>query len=442
MEEKIVETVNNIKLGLDSAEVERIARRTGFMKRRYRKIDPVVFVRAIMVMAVSTMFSLRTCSIVLGILANTVVSKVALFKRLTPHSIDFVSHVLFGILAKVSELSREVEKGVFNHFDRVLLHDSTNISLPANLSHVFPGARNRTGKRSAAVKLQTTYDYLSETFVSLRLTPFGCNDQCDSPFILKLVRMGDLVLRDLGYFSLKVFAAIERKRAYFLSRYFYRAALYDREGTRFDLLNYLRVHTILDQWLVIGSEERLAVRVVAVPVPEDISAARRRKLLQNRDKRYRPTQTQLALLGWEIFITNVDEHVWDTQTICRIYGIRWRMEIIFKSWKTHLRINAFDHPTPTEVSLIIYSRLILITLFQASLYHQLAAYTFQETGRHLSLLKAVQFFHQDFWLILLIVGQQKNLSIVLDQILKHCTYEKRNRRVNYGQTYISLSSPS
>ena len=436
MEDQIVNTAQIFKLGMDSSEIERIARQTGFMKRKSRKIEPIVFIRAFIAMALCTTFSLRTCAIVLGILANTVVSKVALFKRTTPRSIDFMSHILFSILARVSELNKEVHAGAFIHFRRVLLNDSTNISLPPALSSVFPGSRNQTGKRSASLRIQATYDYLAETFVSLRITPFGCNDQGASPFILKFLRTGDLVLRDLGYFSLKVFAAICKKKAYFLSRFYYRATLFDSNDQRFDLLSFLRSNTVLDRWLFLGSKERLPVRVVAIPVPKNIAAARRRKLRHNRDRRFTPTQNQLALLGWEIFITNVSEHVWDTQTVCSIYGVRWRIEIIFKSWKSHFHMNAFHHPTPTEVYLIIYSRLIFITLFQTTFYDQLAAMTFQITGNYLSLLKASQFFQQDFWLIL---GQQQNPSLIMDQILKHCTYEKRNRRLNYGQIASSLS---
>lgn len=177
MKEKIVESARILKVGMDRPEVEKIARQTGFMKRQSRKIDPEAFVRALIAMAISTTFSLRVCSMVLGILANTVVSKVALFKRIDSRSIDFMSHVLFGILARLSEVSSEINKGAFVHFNRVLLNDSTTISLPSELSSVFPGSRNQTGKRSASLRLQTIYDYLAETFVSLRITPFGCNDQ-------------------------------------------------------------------------------------------------------------------------------------------------------------------------------------------------------------------------------------------------------------------------
>jgi len=30
--------------------------------------------------------------------------------------------------------------------------------------------------------------------------------------------------------------------------------------------------------------------------------------------------------------------VWDTETVARIYGTCWRIEIIFKTWKSHFNL--------------------------------------------------------------------------------------------------------
>jgi hypothetical protein len=440
MKDKAVTVSQTMQLDLPPAVTDSIARKTGFMRRQPRKIEPVMLIKTLVAMTFNTEFSLRVCATVLGFLAGTVVSKEALFKRLGCQSISFVSHVLFSLLAKTSRLKEEVDKGVFSHFRRVFLHDSTNLHLPPELARVFPGAKNQTGKRSASLKLQSFYEVLTGTFHLFRLTPFGCNDQSASSLILEILKEGDLVLRDLGYFVLKTFEAISEKGAYFLSRYHHKAVLFDSDAKRFDLLKHLRKYGFLDQWLYIGIHERVPVRVVATPVPEPIAAQRRRKLRQNRNKEINPDKNHLALLGWEIFITNVGEQIQDTQTICQIYGLRWRIEIIFKSWKSYFHINAFEHPSAKEVKLIIYSRLIFITLFQTCFYEQLAALVYEATGKHLSLLKAAQFFQLHFWLAMIV--SQHNPQIVIEQILKHCTYEKRKKRLNYGQIIHALTENS
>ena len=317
-----------------------------------------------------------------------------------------------------------------------MLQDSTNLSLPQKLKVFFPGARNQSGKTSASVRLQTTYNALTETFVSFWLTAFGCNDQCASPSILDIIQNGDLVIRDLGYSSLRVFRSIGEKEAFYLSRYFHSIALFYPNGKRFDLLGSLKKHGTLDEWLLAGAEEKLSVRVVAIPVPETIAGERRRKLLHSRDKRTIPDPTHLALLGWEIFLTNVLQKTWDAETVGRIYGVRWRIEIIFKSWKSHFKIDAFDDPTPMEVELLIYGRLIYITLFQTCFFTVLARFAYQTTGKHLSVLKTADFFSQRM-LPALLTGS--DYTLILQQILKHCTYEKRDKRANYGQIFQLLA---
>jgi hypothetical protein len=409
------------------------------MKRRPRKIEPRTLLQALVIMAVSSSFSMRTFAIILGLLSHNVVSKVAVFLRMKSQLIDFVRETLFNSISATSRLKQEIGKGVFTFFRRVLLQDSTNLSLPQKLGNFFPGAKNQSGKTSASVRLQTIYDALTETFVSFELTPWGCNDQCASPSILDSIQEGDLVIRDLGYSSLPVFKAIGEKKAFYLSRYSHKIALFHPTGKRFDLLGSLKKHGALDAMLLAGNEARLPVRVVATPVPEPVAGERRRKLLHNRDKRLNPDPIHLALLSWEIFLTNVPQEIWDSGTVCRIYGVRWRIEIIFKSWKSHFKIHAFDHPTPMEVELVIYARLLYITLFQAFFFTRLAAFVYQTTGQHLSVLKAADFFSQRILTALLTGG---DYPLILQQILKHCTYEKRNKRANYGQIFRSLVESS
>jgi hypothetical protein len=436
---KNLDLPSSFRLGLDPDEIGKIALKSGFMKRRPRKIEPRTFLQALVVMTVSSGFSMRTFAIVLGLLSHNVVSKVAVFLRMKSKVVDFVREVLFSSVSAFSRLKEQIGTGAFASFRRVLLQDSTNLALPQKLAQFFPGAKNQSGKTSASVRLQTIYNALTDTFVSFGLTPYGCNDQCASPSILDILQEADLVIRDLGYSSLRVFRSIGEKKAFYLSRYSHRIALFHLTGKRFDLLRNLKKHGTLDQPLLAGSEERLLVRAVAVPVPEHIAGERRRKLLQSKDRRLNPDPTHLALLGWEIFLTNVPQKTWDTSTVCRIYGVRWRIEIIFKSWKSHFKIHVFDHPTPTEVELLIYARLMYVTQFQTCFFTRLAPFVHDTTGQYLSVLKTADFFRQPILPALLTAAEY---SLMLQQILKHCTYEKRKKRPNYGQIFQLLMEDS
>ena len=159
---------SSFRLGLDPEEIGKIALRSGFMKRRPRKIEPRTFLQALVAMTLSPGFSMRAFAIILGLLSHNVVSKVAVFLRMKPKVIDFVREALFNSVSAMSRLKEEIGHGVFASFRRVLLQDSTNLSLPQKLANFFPGAKNQSGKTTASVKLQTTYNALTETFVSFQ----------------------------------------------------------------------------------------------------------------------------------------------------------------------------------------------------------------------------------------------------------------------------------
>ena len=140
---------SSFRLGLDPEEIGKIALRSGFMKRRPRKIEPRTFLQALVAMTLSPGFSMRAFAIILGLLSHNVVSKVAVFLRMKPKVIDFVREALFNSVSAMSRLKEEIGHGVFASFRRVLLQDSTNLSLPQKLANFFPGAKNQSGKTGA-----------------------------------------------------------------------------------------------------------------------------------------------------------------------------------------------------------------------------------------------------------------------------------------------------
>lgn len=433
-EERFLQKLNT---KLDPMAIENLAREVGFITRS-RKIQAVDFIKAFCLMTFYTVCSLNIFATTLGFVANYTISKQAVAKRLTPKCVDFLRKVLFLLLLKLSTFKQETSKGVFTYFKRVLLQDSTNISLPKKLADHFPGSKNQSNKSTAIMKIQTIYDLLSEAFISFKLTPYTCNDQSASSDILAFLRPGDLVLRDLGYFALPGFRKIDNIKAFFISRYRYGTAIYDEQGNKINLLKHLRKYGILDTNLYLGATERLPVRLVAIPLPQEVASERKRKLRQTRDKRLNPSKEQLALLEWEIFITNVPSFVWDTKTVAEIYGIRWRIETIFKAWKSHFNLTVMTNGSRYHIETLIYAKLIWITLFQ-TFFQQLYTYVFVTTEKHLSLLKVAQFIQQNFWAAILILYSNQSLDRILEQCIKHCCYEKRKKRINYQEIMVLLS---
>jgi len=390
------------------------------------------------VLAFCSKCSFNTLAATLGLLSGQPVSKQALAKRFTGSCVEFVRHALFCALGSVANVARARQSGAFECFGRVLIQDSTALQLHPRLASAFPGSRNQSNRKHAIAKIQATYDLLAERFVHFALTAFTRNDQAASQDILDLARPGDLILRDLGYFVLSVFTQLHQRGAFFLSRRRYQVALLNENGQPFELLWQLRRHGRLDTALFMGQKQRMPVRLIAVPLPQEQADARRRKAKQNRDRRAKPSKEYLALLGWEIFVTNVSAEIWSAETACQIYGLRWRIEIIFKAWKSHFRLADLPAGSDAQVQTMLYARLLFICIFQ-TFFGLMADYFLDAYGRSLSLLRLTCFMAEHHWLIAPLTKTTNGATLIEALILKHCCYDKRTHRSSYPEDLRCLS---
>ena len=332
-------------------------------------------------------------------------------------------------------------KPVYQHlsvtFKRIFLQDSTTIQLHSNLADHFPGNKNKTGKKIAVLKIQAIYDLLSESFFKFNLSAFTRNDQRASSDILSVLKDGDLVIRDLGYFVLSNLNLIKENGACFISRLRYGISIFQSDAiTPIDLLNELKKNNNLDLNVCIGAKERLPVRLVAIPVPQKVASERRRRAKTDRDRRLNPGKKHLALLSWNIFVLNIDCDVLKPEQVAELYNCRWRIETIFKSWKSHFSITNVPNASVIRVKSYIYAMLIFITIFQSYIFVDLYKQILKDQVNQLSLLKVTRFFKEQTWAIILYA---QNFQQVKDQIFYHCRYESRLKRVNHAQTMLSLS---
>jgi hypothetical protein len=205
-----------------------------------------------------------------------------------------------------------------------------------------------------------------------------------------------------------------------------------------DLAKMLSKRGSLDIEVFLGEKEKLPVRLIALPVKEEIANERRRKAKTNRDKRCNPSKEHLYLLGWELFITNVRKEVLSPKDIAELYFIRWRIEIIFKSWKSYFKIT--DIPKDANkirVESFIYCTLIFIVLFQVHLYNYYLSKLKSKAlpSEEISLLRLMQFmisnieivFHPDS------TESWRNEKFLFAQINYYCQYESRKDRANFSQ---------
>jgi len=401
---------------------DRIAAEAGFIQRKPRKIRPLDLLKACCMLAPQGP-SLGAVALVLSALCGEAVSKQAVAKRIGKCWVEFLKQSLTFLLC------RQVRSAeAFSVFGRVLVEDSSSLALPPELASSYPGSGNQNGKNAQA-KIQAIVDVKNRSYVRFSLSPFTRNDQAAASDVLDFLEPGDVIVRDLGYFSVKVLAHISERGAFFVSRFRYKCSLFDSTGP-LNLVCLLKKERRLDLWARIGSSEKLPARIVAIPVSPQIAEKRRRKLTQSRDSRLNPSKDQLFLLGWSIFVTNIDEDVRSSEQIAETYGLRWRIEIVFKAWKSHFGITSFSRTASLcQIESLIYARLIAILLFHVNAYNPLRRKIGRDFERKLSLLKLSAFFITYRWLVP-IITRSPNKRLLGILLARFCAYDKR-KRPNY-----------
>jgi len=406
-----------------------LARQSLFCVRQPRKIDPAAFLLGVCLWAAQPLPSLRRAATFIGLSIGDTVSKQNIAKRFGRPAICFVRAALGRVLRRLAERAHRVAPGALVRFKRVLVQDSTTVGLPPNLAAQFPGNANQQARCVALMKIQCLYDLLAAQFVAWDLTSFRVNDQKAAAGILAVAQPDDLVIRDLGYFSLAALQQMIERGIFFLSRLWQGVCLRTASGQPLDLLGALQRDGWLDLPVRLTDRYELPVRLVALPVSDAVANRRRRLARQNRDRRSPASAKRLALMGWDIFITNVPDTVWSTAMVCQVYGLRWRIEIVFKAAKSYFRLETVPpRVSAIEVEMLIWARLLLISLWQS----WLPASQPEKQYPALSLLKTAEFFNL-FWPLLLLKGLGSDLpQLWYDQVNYHGRYEKR-RRLNFVQ---------
>ena len=112
-----------------------------------------------------------------------------------------------------------------------------------------------------------------------------------------------------------------------------------------------------EEWQVKCGKPRVQAKLFAYRIPEQIAAERRRKLkIARRKKGQAVTQRNLELCGWTLYITNEKQMSQDEAAV--LYGSRWQIELIFKLWKQHMKIDESVSKNPERMLCEMYIKLM------------------------------------------------------------------------------------
>jgi len=358
--------------------------------------------------------------------SGTTASRQAYHKKMGRASLRFFE----AILAKIIHAKTTTAlPSPFRKFKRILVQDSTVVQLPTKLMGVFSGVKNAY-KQVCNARIQCVYDLLSGSFTHWSMHAYRKNDLVVASDLE--VTMGDLVLRDRGYFTIDELQRIMEAQGDFVSRYKHKTTLYHRKtGEEIDLFRLLKTQGNIDRNVLIGKGHPIEVRLLAAEVSQEI-ASRRRQKAKKENKGHNPSKEVLFLLGYTLFFTSLTRQELDINDFLELYGLRWRIENIFKTWKSNFNFDKIHEVGETQLRLILMARFMAITLIYEKIYVPLSRTMAKKSNKTLSLMKLMRYISRNFMAIPQLLkaacGSMKQLEIVE----KYCAYDKR-KRPNYPE---------
>ncbi len=429
-----------IKSKLLSLDLESGSRPTNFIKRNDFKVGGEAYVLGFFLMTLKGGDTLLSwCLCICSLLENISFTTSGLQKKLQFRHEAFAKWVLSRALQE--ELCKEnkeyLKSTLFVYFNRAFLQDSTCVKIPSSLASFFPSSYSKT-KENATARIQLLMDLLTGKNYEMTLGSFRDNDQKSSDMVLAHLQPKDLVIRDKGYWALKIFKQIIDLEAYVLSRLRYGVGMLDVETkAEINLSSLLKEAeqkgvTTLEQEVLLGKTEQLKIRLVAIKLSPEVAEARRRKAKQDRHSKSNHSQDYLYRLGWVIFVTNVPMDVWTPKQVAQAYRLRWRIEIIFKVWKSKFNFaKMFENKasmTPSRAVITFYLLLAWLTLFFCNLYNFFLIQVYNLKKQFVSILKFADF-------ISIFMSEQAKADELLTNphkfipiVANLCCYDKRKRK--------------
>jgi hypothetical protein len=337
---------------------EGLARPTGFVKRASKLTGPAFAQTTVLGWLKNPDASLEELTQVSAALGVAITPQ-GLDERFTREAADFMEQVLNAAVSEVVAAGTPVAIPLLARFGAVILQDSSIINLPDSLAEKWRGCGDSIGGHEAGLKIEVQLDVLRGTLYGPLLENGRIHDRASKIQAVQ-VPAGALRIADLGFFSLDAMRDMEGRGAYFLSRLQIQTALFDTNGNRLDLLHLLEEAAADETEMEVrmGSAYRLPVRLLAVPVPQEVADQRRRKMKDEARRRGQPlTEKRLALASWTILVTNVPAAMLSLEETLVLVRVRWQIELLFKLWKSHGKVDEWRTDNRWRILCEVYAKL-------------------------------------------------------------------------------------
>ena len=366
---------NQLTSWLKEEKIAAIAVATGYLKKLNTKIPPLPFLLTI----AFGMYGNGSSTYIMlaqnmGEWFKIYITAQALFGRMSKiNTVNFLKEVLIVALSvQIKNGFKNQYANIFSCFKDVHIEDSTQFILHENVSDAFRGSGGSASK--AAMKLNVAYSLTKNVVSNVDVVEGATSDQTLSKKVRKLIKKGELWIRDLGYFNIFDLSFIDEMGAYYLSRIKKGVKVYLAKDSLepIDVIAFLKENTAngksINQIVFIGNE-KMMTRLIAEKVPEEVQQKRISSYLKNkikRNKKKNMTEEYVEWFNYSIYITNItSEMIQSASLIMTVYKVRWQIELFFLRIKSILQIDIIKGESKNRVYCIIYAKLISLLTAQS-----------------------------------------------------------------------------
>jgi hypothetical protein len=347
----------------DKDSILELSKSEGFVKRK-RKLLAIALLEAMLFSQVNgSKVSLNDIVIYLWVEYNISITRQAIAKRFNQMATGFVRQLLQRLIK--ARLLNDQMLFVQSKFNRILIKDSTCSQLPDELKDCYPGSGGSGS--GASVRLQFEYDLKNHEIQELSVNAFNHQDRTNAKETIADIQENDLIIRDLGFVSIGILELIAKREAFYISRLMPNVCAIDQqtgEEINFSALEKMmrdkNISTIEKQIKIGNHRTRLVIELV----PEKVKEQRMRKASKEASKKSRViSKHKKARMGLNLYITNATSSMLSASELRRIYGIRWQIELVFKSWKQNIQMHKVKKMNVNRFEFMLYSKLILAVIY-------------------------------------------------------------------------------
>lgn len=351
-----------------SHEADQIAKFNRFIRRSDKPLTGALFVQTLVLTLLNKPNASLTDYCHTAAARGLSISEQGFDQNFTEQATDLLLQVL-KLLAAVSVAAAEpLAAGLLARFSAVLVFDSSAIGLPPSLAKLWMGCGNGSlaqAGTSATLKLALGLDLLRGNLFGFELLDGVVNDR-SSTVQQSTVPPQGLRLADLGFFDLERFADLGAQQGYWFSRLQAGVVIFTAAGKRWTLEELLAQQEAneYDQWVELGLAARLSARLIALRVKQEVADNRRRKLHEAaRNKGRTVSKRRLASAEWNVYVSNIAVEQLSVAEAVVLAGVRWQIELLFKLWKSHGRIDEWaDSGNKWRILSEVYGKMIAMIL--------------------------------------------------------------------------------